>query len=121
MRSDRASEGLGAEAYLQYVEHPNQAQRSQCAALRVRSSKLAKMWDKGIERHKYLILRWILLVSEARRLAHRPVMKPLTQRRRWAKRQAGCDTYFVAGANKSDGSLHHRRQLLTPVGVSSFL
>ena len=42
MRGDKAHEGLGAEAYLQYVEHPNRVQRSQRAALRFRSRKLVR-------------------------------------------------------------------------------
>ena len=42
MRGDKAHEGLGAEAYLQYVEHPNRVQRSQRAALRFRSRNVVK-------------------------------------------------------------------------------
>ena len=39
-RDDKAREGLGAEAYLQYIEHPNRVQRSQRTALQFRSRKL---------------------------------------------------------------------------------
>ena len=42
MRGGKAREGLGAEAYLQYVEHPNRVQRRQRAALWFRSRKLVR-------------------------------------------------------------------------------
>ena len=42
MRGDKAHEDLGAEAYLQYVEHPNRVQRSQHATLRFHSRKLVR-------------------------------------------------------------------------------
>ena len=48
MCGDKACEGLGAETYLQYVEHPNRVQRRQRAELRSRSRKLLRNVGYGI-------------------------------------------------------------------------
>ena len=42
MRGDKARKGLGAEACLKYVEHPNRVQRSQRVALWFRSRKFVR-------------------------------------------------------------------------------
>ena len=86
MRGDKAHEGLGAEAYLQYVEHPNRVQRRQRAALWFRSRKLVRNGGlaavNGFERSDppsidyTLGLNNLFLCTPLRRIIERLFLKP---------------------------------------------
>ena len=61
MRGDKACEDLGAEPYLQYVEHPNRVQPRQRPALWFRSRKLVRKvgWRRGEPMRAALNRKWI--------------------------------------------------------------